>query len=1135
MSLAETVTVARRFQRSVRIDTDFGDPAALEGYVCPPSAVRVLKEMARHIVDTDHCAFTWTGPYGSGKSSLAVAFSALLNGNAELRAEATAAFGPATAHELHSALPPKSDGWGILPVVGRRDRPEQVIGEALVDNGFVTGKQRRRVWRDRQTLEAILDLASRSTDTSGGLIVLVDEMGKFLEGAAQRNTDVYFFQQLAEMASRSERRLILVGILHQAFEEYAYRLSRDAQDEWAKIQGRFVDLAVNTAMDEQLSLLGRAIDSGRPATGPSPLAQQVSDLTNPPKSPELPLLLEQCLPLHPVVSSLLGPISRRRFGQNQRSVFGFLNSTEPHGFQDFLRRCSVGQLYVPHMLWEYLRFNLEPSIMASPDGHRWAIAVDALERCLALGGNSIHVQLLQTIAVIDLFKERTGLLPGQALLECCLPGTSSHDVDEALKRLQAWSLIIYRRFTDSYSVFEGSDFDIDAAVQGFLDAMPETDISRLSSLANLQPIVAKRHYHDTGALRWFDVFLASAAELESAPERFTPGSGAIGAFVLLVPTQGETPAEMQSIASVSTQQDRGWDLVVGELKDRWDISSLTRELIAIEQVREQSPELLGDRVARREVDARVATLQGYIESELSRAFSGAVWHASRTNARRRSYAALNELASALADHRFSKTPKIYNELLNRVRPSSSAVAAQNVLLRRMVQHEGMPRLGIEGYPAEGGLFDSLLKETRLYRMTREGWRFASPIEADSDPSGLGPAWDAAERFLRSHSERTVAAKEVYDLWCGPPFGIKEGLLPVLMAAFIMAHRRETALYRETIFQARVTDLDMEVLTRDPRDIQLRWMNLSESSRTLLSDMAGIVRALDPDNALENLEPIDVGKGLVAIHDRLPAWVGRTQLLSSNAKRVRQLFKQASDPNKLIFDDIPRLLADQSQKIEDGDDWSVVGVVRNGLMELQEAYPTMLRHLKGILLQELQVPNESAPSLAELRVRAENVRSLVGDHRMEAFVLRLAGFQGTDIDVEGLASMATNKPLQNWVDTDVDRATMELAGMAQLFLRSESFAHVKGRRNRRHAMAVTVGFGERPITLASEFAVTASERLEVDLLVKRVRTVLQNATSPQRNVVLAALAELSAHYISSEGESTDGVARDMTEVLNDDRQ
>ena len=82
------------------------------------------------------------------------------------------------------------------------------------------------------------------------------------------------------------------------------------------------------------------------------------------------------------------------------------------------------------------------------------------------------------------------------------------------------------------------------------------------------------------------------------------------------------------------------------------------------------------------------------------------------------------------------------------------------------------------------------------------------------------------------------------------------------------------------------------------------MDLSEVSRRLLSTMADVVRELDETNKLSHLEPIDVARGLVAIHDRLPPWVGRTQRLSRNAKQIRQLFKQAKDPNKLIFDDMP---------------------------------------------------------------------------------------------------------------------------------------------------------------------------------------------------------------------------------------
>ena len=556
-----------------------------------------------------------------------------------------------------------------------------------------------------------------------------------------------------------------------------------------------------------------------------------------------------------------------------------------------------------------------------------------------------------------------------------------------------------------------------------------------------------------------------------------------------------------------------WDLVVGLPQEAWNFTSLAQELLATEQVRDESPELQGDRVARREVEARVSSLHGYLESELRRAFDCALWYTKNRDweADRLTQAQLNGLASDLADERFHSAPHLHNELLNRVKPSSNAVAARNALLRRMALHEGEERLGIQGFPAEGGLFASLLEQSGLYRNTHQGWRFAVPAPEDK-LWRLAPAWKAAKELLESNRQRTVPVSEIYAIWREEPFGIKDGLLPVLAAAFILSHRRETAFYRQSVFQARVTDLDMDYLASDPSDAQLRWMDLSDASRELLSDMAGIVRSLDRENSLPDLEPIDVAKGLVAIYDNLAPWVGRTQRLSSNAKRVRQLFKQASDPNSLIFDDIPRSLADGMDPSHENALRTISDNVREGLSELQQVYPAMLHRLREILLSELQVPNASVPMLAELRARAENIRELSGDHRMEAFVMRLSQFHGNDEEMESIASMVANKPSRSWVDVDIDRTTVELAEMAQRFMRAESFSHVKGRSNKRHSMAVTVGIGGRPATVHDEFDVNSLERPEVDDLASKLKETLKTTGEERRNVILAALAEISALYL-----------------------
>ena len=128
--LKEHVHIARRFLRSIRIDTDLTESSALEGFICPQSSRDVLMTMARHVSETGQGAFNWTGPYGSGKSSLVVALSALLNGSASLRAQAGKVFGQELTATIEEALPSGTEGWRIVPVVGVRDDPVRVIGEA---------------------------------------------------------------------------------------------------------------------------------------------------------------------------------------------------------------------------------------------------------------------------------------------------------------------------------------------------------------------------------------------------------------------------------------------------------------------------------------------------------------------------------------------------------------------------------------------------------------------------------------------------------------------------------------------------------------------------------------------------------------------------------------------------------------------------------------------------------------------------------------------------------------------------------------------------------------------------------------------------------------------------------------------
>ena len=179
--------------------------------------------------------------------------------------------------------------------------------------------------------------------------------------------------------------------------------------------------------------------------------------------------------------------------------------------------------------------------------------------------------------------------------------------------------------------------------------------------------------------------------------------------------------------------------------------------------------------------------------------------------------------------------------------------------------------------------------------------------------------------------------------------------PCQCLRWIRAKSHTLAFYRQGVFQVRMTDLDTDYLAKDPEDIQLRLIDMSSLSRGLLSDMADIDRDIGSQNTLPTLEPIDVVRGLTAIYDQLPAWVGRTQHLSGSARRVRHLFKQAKDPNRLIFDDMPMEFGDGDGSYEEENIARISGNLREALTEFRDAYPSMFHRLRELLLLELHGP------------------------------------------------------------------------------------------------------------------------------------------------------------------------------------
>jgi hypothetical protein len=692
------------------------------------------------------------------------------------------------------------------------------------------------------------------------------------------------------------------------------------------------------------------------------------------------------------------------------------------------------------------------------------------------------------VAVIDLFRNGSGLAAELDVLAAIFSDVPRERVDSALSELAAMRVLLFKKHISAWSVFEGSDFDIEAAISQTRAAQPALDFGLLSSLANLHPVVAKRHYHSTGTMRWMNVAICRLADAPRLAEKFAPSRGEFGTFLLALPEKG-ADAKGASRQAAQHARLRPWPVVVGVPRNFAKIEELGSELVALQQVQSRH-ELSGDPVARREVHARHAEVRSSLQEELRAGILNARWQFGAEPAE--TGLKLSRIASRLADDLYEKSSGVWSELVNREDPSSNSVKARRDLMHRMLSHEAVENLGIDGFPAERGLHVALLAYPNLHVQAPDGnWKFAAPREGDDSSSFLG-MWEATRAMLGDSASR-VSAIDIHKLWAAPPIGMRAGIMPVYLTAFLLANKGNLALYKDGVFIPELTEADLDEYLQDASRFSLRWIVIDEQKTAILEGVAKVLSELGA--APESMDPLESARGLVALVFALPAWSQRTMRLSAKARAVRDTLLKASDPHRVLFVDLPAALDGKvgAQFVEE---------LRSPVGELVGAYDQLLLGIEEAMLVELDATRDD---LASLRARAATLEGVSGDLRQEAFCARLAKHDGSRASIEGILSLAANKPPRDWNDRDIDVASLDIAQAALGFRRNEAFVAVKGRKPKTDAFAVVFGAGPQTRTVSRSFAVSDKHAPKVDELVDKLVADL-TSQGMRTDLLLAALAK-----------------------------
>ena len=1080
--LSDLFHITERFQRSVHLERDFYTENALEGYIVTVKARETLTRLiSAQENEATSKAWSLTGPYGSGKSAFAL-FAAKLFGDPEAPTTQQALQllkrGDTSLYEqfISANGNGKKTSSGFCPVLisGERAPITLALLRGLEQgitafNGMSPRSSLRRKIKNLSKAAEHGDVPSASEITElfesathyvakhggSGLLLVIDELGKFLEYAAQSPAqgDVFVLQTLAEFATRSKQTpLFLLTILHQAFEQYAHRLAKSQREEWAKVQGRFEDIAFVEPAEQILRLIASAIQDKSVREKEYLSVPIESDIKpNQLADNEFSGLLRNCLPLHPTVVLIIGSIFRR-FAQNERSLFAFLSSSEPYGLQDFLSNQHYDGRVLPMLsvadLYDYLNTTIGSRMYASRDGDKWVEIEMAINRLT--DPSPTLVKLIKTIGLLSIIGEvSTNLKASKRILRYALDDHTpefNQEFDTALTTLEKRSIVIYRRYNDVYALWEGSDIDIEALsheAEGHLDPN-ETLTNYLSKLTPPRPLIARRHLFEKGTLRYFAV---RYTDLENFDANLSEPLGDADGLVLYALPAGQDEVNQFVEKANGKDTTECQNVLIGIPHSTHFPRDAVTELACLHWISENTPELEGDAVARRELSIRWVAAERDVADQLTKIFGGdsdepCRWFHEGQEIDINSQRARNEYLSKICDAVYHKTPLIRNELINRRKISGAVTTARRKLIQAMLENSDQENLGITGYPAEMSVYRSLLSDTGIHREVSGMWGFYPP--KPDDKNEIKHTWNAIEAFLEASEGERQPVVEVYERLMKPPFGVRSGPLPILLCAVMHHYKTEIALYENGSF---IADWSMPVFERflkAPQQFELKRFRITGICADLFSQFSKVFKQ---STEIQTPDLLTIVTPLMRTIAQLPKYTLTTQELSDNAKNIRKVVLNAREPDELLFKQLPEAFGFSGFGAETATDIEAVSeffsVLRDALSELEQAYDILLNSVEQLLVEAFTLTPTAEKLRAEMVARAKPLLAVTIEVDIKGFLIQVcSGGHDHTSWLEAIATYLAKKPPSAWIDADKAQFEINLSQIARKFRHFEAVSYEK---------------------------------------------------------------------------------------------
>lgn len=1124
-TIASLLRIHPRFMRSVHLERDIQDPGSSLGYILTPVAEQALERITTSFRrNSTQRAWRLTGDYGSGKTDFGLVLARTAQG---------------ARGELPKELRRFASRNAFLPVMATGD--SEPLGVTVLRALNRAPEKMGKHPHTEEVLKAVRDsVVKAKRKRFAGVLLILDELGKNLEYVTRNpeQDDIFLLQRLAEEAARSaDKPFVIVAMLHQGVAAYAASLDAAARREWDKVAGRFEEIVFAQPVEQSAALVAATLnvdtdrlpDAIRKESEASMVAALKAGMYGSSAGSSAKDLGSRIFPLHPTALPILVR-TMRRFGQNERSLFSFISSAEPMGLQHYASRALANNgHYRIHHLLDYMRYTLLPVVTASSANTHWGI----IDTVLASTNVRSHEEeaVLKTIALLNLLDAPD--LPATVDSILLAVGGDRKLVSKAVNSLRDRGVIYERGSVNGYFLWPHTSVNLDEVFEQALEVTAECRdrVELICDQIETEHLVPRGYYVQTGTLRFAEVKLTPADSVQDllANQPVLDGKGAdLNIRIVLPKDKAQKRAAERMLRTESCMLNDG--LIVAVAEPPTTAVAALRELVAWKWVKMHTPKLSGDRYAREEVARQISRAEKNLRARLGGLDNLAVPNTSsflwfskqgsrRLNPGRQLLGFLGEECFRI----YSKAPKVLNELINRRQPSAAAVAARTKIAEAMATFPHRENLGMDDSkrPAEMALYLSVVRNSGFHVRDEDSgeWVFRLPRRS-RDTCKLLPSINVITRLLSAGGDDAmVPVTDVFGALSMPPYGVRDGLKPIILAVYLATHHQRVALYEDGTYLPSVGGDEFHRLMKEPQAFHIQHCALEGVRAEVFLKLLAIFkyRPRDPDAAdlLDLVRPL-----AVFIAQGVPDYARRTNNLPAQAVAVRRVLLESREPVRMVFVQLPEACGlspiGNGKEIDALDPKELAVRLKKAMHVIQTAYPQLLKRIGDSLCAAFGITQVMPKGREVISTRAAQLVPAVTEPTLKAFAFRLSD---TKLDqnawLESIGNLLARKSPERWGDMDETEFLHQLEIISGRFKRTE-FA--------------LIGTTKRLNGHACRIALTRSDGTEVGDLVdwngldepqlKKARSEIDNVLDRLGTHGLAAAMEALWHRLDKKQPSKD---------------